>query len=186
MTARRVLAALVLLVLLAGATGCNKSDHVTVASTEGTFINVGPLDYQVQISRLLNPADVEDQGYLKGLTATDAQLGPKEVWFAVFLRVENNGRHAAASATDIEIRDTQNARYDPVALQSSNVFAYRPAKIQAHAVFPAAETPASSGPIGGSLVLFKVELSSLENRPLELHIHDPSAPTQEGVVDLDV
>jgi hypothetical protein len=186
MPVRRLLVALGLLVLLAGATGCNKSDHVTVASTEGTFINVGPLDYQVQISRLLNPADLEDQGYLKGLSPTEAQLGPKQAWFAVFLRVENNGTRTAASANDIEIRDTQNARYAPVALQPTNVFAYRPATIQAHHVVPAAETPAASGPIGGSLVLFKIQLSSLENRPLELHIHDPSAPTQEGVVDLDV
>jgi hypothetical protein len=186
MTARRLLAALVLSALLAGATGCNKSDRVTEATTEGVFINVGPLDYQVQISRLLNPADLEDQGYLKGLSATDAQLSPKQAWFAIFLRVENNGKHAAPSARDIEIRDTQNARYDPVALLPSNVFAYHPAVIQAHAVLPAAETPAASGPIGGSLVLFRIDLSSLENRPLELHIINPAAPDQEGVVDLDV
>jgi hypothetical protein len=186
MTARRLLAALALAALLTGAAGCNKSSHVTVAKTEGVYVNVGPLDYQVQISRLLNPADLEDQGYLKGLTPAEAQLGPKQAWFGIFLRVENNGRHAAPSARDIEIRDTQDARYDPVALLPSNVFAYRPTVIQAHAVLPAAETPAAAAPIGGAMVLFKIDLPSLENRPLELHIHDPAAPAREGVIDLDV
>ena len=54
-------------------------------------------------------------------------------------------------------------------------------------MLPAAETPAASATDRRRrCVLFKIELSSLENRPLELHIHDPAAPTQEGVVDLDV
>jgi hypothetical protein len=186
MTARRLLAALALVALLTGATGCNKHSRVTEAKTEGIFVNVGPLDYQVQISRLLNPADLEDQGYLKGLAPGDSELSPKQAWFGIFLRVENNGRRAALSARDVEITDTQNVRYSAVALLPSNVFAYRPSIIQAHAVLPAADTPASSAPIGGSLVLFKIELPSLENRPLELHIHDPAAPDQEGVIDLDV
>jgi hypothetical protein len=187
MTARRLLALLAAAALLPAAAGCgNKKDRITSARTEGIFVNVGPLDYQVQISRLLNPGDLEDRGYLRGLGPGVTAPTGKESWFAVFLRVENNGEHSAPSASEFDIEDTQGARYDPVAIQPSNVFAYRAGVVPAHEVRPAASTAAADAPVGGSLVLFKIKLSSLENRPLDFHIHDPSAPEQRGTVELDV
>jgi hypothetical protein len=186
MTARRLLAALGLLVLLAGATGCNKSDHVTVAGTEGTFVNVGPLDYQVQISRLLNPFDPEDRGYLTDLPAGQA-LGASDEWFAVFMRVENASENAAPVASQYEIVDTQENRYTPVQMGPKNVFAYRAGTLGAHQILPFANSPAGQNTIQGAMLLFKIPVANFANRPLELRISPPAgAGTAVGTVDLDV
>ena len=94
--------ALVLLALLAALAGCgNKLETRTLGNTEGLYLDVGDLKYQVQMSRLINPADIEDSAYLEGLTgsvliATDRsrdgervdgrlQLGP---WEGVVLALE--------------------------------------------------------------------------------------------------
>ena len=59
---------LVLLVFVAAfVAGCgNKEAIITVAETEGVYVDVGGLTYQVQMSRFLNPGDVEDKEYLDG------------------------------------------------------------------------------------------------------------------------
>ena len=42
--------------------GCgDKLETRTVGETEGLYIDVGDLKYQVQISRIINPYDVEDR-----------------------------------------------------------------------------------------------------------------------------
>ena len=61
-------------VLVLAACG-NKPKISTVGDTEGTYLNVGPLTYQVQISRQLNPNDIEDQTYLQGIRPFQAKLG---------------------------------------------------------------------------------------------------------------
>ena len=51
---------------------------------------------------------------------------------------------------------------------------------------PTEGSVADSAPIGGTMVLFKLTLNSLANRPLELRITSPEPPQTEAVVDLDV
>src|SRR5437764_811720 len=63
--------------LALGACG-NKVAVVKEGKTEGTYLNVGDLQYQVQISRALNPADVEDRDYLVGLPAAARGLKANE------------------------------------------------------------------------------------------------------------
>ena len=62
---------LLLVVIAALAVGaCGDKQEITLhGATEGTYIDVGGLKYQVQISRLLNPTDREDEGYLIDLPA---------------------------------------------------------------------------------------------------------------------
>src|SRR5690242_9262585 len=70
--------------------GCgNKSSSIHGGETEGIYLNVGQLKYQVEISRQLNPAIPEDQTFLQDVSPADAKLDPDELWFAVFVRVEN-------------------------------------------------------------------------------------------------
>ena len=59
----------------------------STATTEGAYVDVGDLKYQVQISRQLNPADVEDRDYLMGLAGATGSSAADEEWFAVFMRV---------------------------------------------------------------------------------------------------
>jgi len=185
---RRLLMVLVLVAaLVAGGCGADKQETRTIGQTEGTYIDVGDLKYQVQISRILNPSDVEDRNYLTQLP--EGTLPPKadEAWFGVWVRVENtNDSKSLPTASNFEIRDTQDNVFKPYA-QVGNVFAYQPVdKLGPQEVLPNSEAPAGFGPIQGSLLLFKLTTTTLANRPLEFRITSPTDPSDVGTVDLDV
>ena len=174
------------LLLAGGLTACGAQQQTrTHADTEGPYLNVGALKYQVQVSRQLNPADIEDQVYLRGISARDSRLRPDETWFGVFVRAVNEGDRPEPAAPSFEIVDTQGRRFLPVAI-SANPFAYRPARVPPGGSLPAFGSTADLSSIGGSLVLFKLTLSALANRPLELVIRGGQRPVAEGSVELDV
>jgi len=177
---------LVLLALLAALAGCgNKLETRTLGNTEGLYIDVGELKYQVQMSRLLNPSDVEDSAYLQQLTGSPALSG-NEAWFGVWMRVENtNSDKTLPTARDFSITDTQGHEFKPVPL-GRNPFAYAPSTLGPNKVSPAPNSVAGQGVQQGALILFKVTTDALANRPLELHIRNPSNAGEQGIVDLDV
>jgi hypothetical protein len=183
--ARIVLLSLVALAALA-ATGCgNKTDTAIIGETEGIYVTVDELTYQVQISRILNPASTEDQAYLVGLPEGE-EPSPEEVWFGIFMRVENETDEALPAAEDFRIVDTQETEFEPVELdQEINSFGYEPRTIPPGELLPAANSAASDSTIQGALVLFKLEVQSLYNRPLELVI-ESSRGGDDAIVDIDV
>jgi hypothetical protein len=188
---RRPLAILVALLASGGLAACGKHPDenapVVRAETEGLYLDIGDLKYQVQISRELNPHDLQDRSYLEGVPVAQRGLKPDQVWFGVFLRVENETGVAHPPSNDIEIVDTQEASFRPVPLAPANAFAYRSADpVPANDVVPLRDTPAFDTPIRGSLILFKLTLTSLGNRPLELHIVGRTGRQQTGIIDLDV
>jgi hypothetical protein len=185
MRARSLTLLLVAVASLALAACGNKEERTLHGDTEGTYIDVGPLKYQVQISRLLNPNDVEDKGYLTDLPA-DQTLAPDEQWFAVFMRVENTSDKAAPAATDYSIRDTEGKVFRPVTMGPKNVFAYRAATLQPKDILPLPGSPAGESTIQGAMLLFKIPVANFENRPLVLQIPSPSGGNETGTVDLDV
>jgi hypothetical protein len=170
--------------LVVGACG-NKEDKTLHGATEGIYIDVGGLKYQVQISRVLNPTDREDRDYLVDLPA-DQQLKPDENWFAVFMRVENDADKAAPATDAYSIKDTQSNVYKPIAMGPKNVFAYRPAVLQPKDILPLPSTGAAENTIQGAMVLFKIPVANFQNRPLELQIPAPDGGGETGTVDLDV
>jgi len=170
--------------LVVGACG-NKEDKTLHGATEGIYIDVGGLKYQVQISRVLNPTDREDRDYLVDLPA-DQQLKPDENWFAVFMRVENDADKAAPATDAYSIKDTQSNVYKPIAMGPKNVFAYRPAVLQPKDILPLPSSPAAENTIQGSMLLFKIPVANFQNRPLELSIPPPQGGGPTGTVDLDV
>jgi len=182
-----VLALALLLVLSTGLTACgNKTEIVTQGETEGAYIDVGPLVYQVQISRQLNPLDVEDHAYLEGVPLAERRLKANEIWFAVFVRVQNDTDQPQAASDDFEIVDTQEEKFTPIELDPTNEWAYRGGLVPANGgLIPVADSPSADGVIGGSLLLFKLTLSSLSDRPLELNITSASLDAT-GRVTLDV
>jgi hypothetical protein len=182
----RRLVTLLLVALAAVALGAcgNKEEVVLHGDTEGIYIDVGGLKYQVQISRVLNPTDREDRDYLVDLPA-DQQLKPDENWFAVFMRVENDSDKAAPATDAYSIRDTQGNVYKPIAMGPKNVFVYRPAVLQPKDILPLPSTGAAENTIQGAMVLFKIPVANFQNRPLELEIPPPKGG-ETGTVDLDV
>jgi hypothetical protein len=150
------------------------------------YLNVGPLVYEVQLSRELNPANIEDAAYLKGLTPVEAHLAPGQEWFAVFLQVYNHTSVSLPAATSLTISDTQNNIYTPIVPDAENEFAYRGGQVPAKGELPLPESVASSGATGGALLLYKIQVVSLDNRPLELKIVDPTDASQSASAELDV
>jgi hypothetical protein len=168
-----------------GACG-NKEARTLHAATEAEYVDVGPLKYQVQISRLLNPTSTEDRAYLIDLPAGQ-DLGTDDEWFAVFMRVENPTDSPQPVADQYEIVDTEDNKYRPVQFGPKNVFVYRARTVGAEQVLPLPDSPAGQASIQGAMLLFKIPYKNLENRPLELRIPAPAGTTDEvGTIDLDV
>ncbi len=174
-----------LLALTTVLAGCaEKLDVRTLGETEGLYIDVGELKYQVQLSRILNPDDLEDSAYLAGLPEGE-EVTAEEAWFAIFLRVENTTGEPRPAAEEFEIVDTQENAFEPLALEN-NAFAYEPEALAPKGIIPNPDSIAGEGVIQGSLLLFKVSVDSLQNRPLEFRIKSPESADEVGIVDLDV
>jgi hypothetical protein len=190
----RRLAAIALALVAALALGACGDSHTRV--TTGTYagesgqnapyLNVGPLVYEVQLSRELNPANVEDANYLQGLTPAQRTLKPGEEWFAVFIQVYNQTSTPHLGASSLTISDTQSNTYSPIVPNQTNQFAYRGGLISANSRVPAPGTIAADGGTQGALLLYKIQIVSLDNRPLKLHIVDPTDASQTASAVLDV
>jgi hypothetical protein len=184
---RRLIMLLVLTAALVAGGCANKLETRTQGETEGIYIDVGQLKYQVQISRIINPNDIEDRNYLTSLPSGTLPPKADEAWFGIWLRVENtSSKKSFPTASSFEIRDTEENVFRPYD-QPGNVFAYQPVdRLGPNEILPNSESPAGAGPIQGSLILFKLTTTSLANRPLEFRITSPTDPSNVGIVDLDV
>ena len=187
---RRPLAVLAALLVSGGLAACGKHHDedakIQHIEGEGFYLSLGELKYQVQGSRQLNPDDTQDKALLAGIPAAEQELKDNEVWFGVFMQVENESDEPLRPASDIEIVDTQEDVYKPVELDQSNPFAYRAEDpIEGGDIAPIADTPAFNTANQGSLLLFKLTLDAIDNRPLELKM-ESSTTEQTGIIDLDV
>jgi hypothetical protein len=186
----RLATLLVALLACGGLSACGKHEStgpIRTAETEGIYLDVSDLKYQVQVSRQFNPSDVQDKAFLAGIPAAERELKPDEVWFGVLIRVQNETGEALAPSDDIQIEDTQSEIFKPIALGPENLFAYRADDpIPARETIPIIDSPGYDSPSRGALLLFKLTLTALNNRPLELKIEGRKLPRQTGIVDLDV
>jgi hypothetical protein len=189
---RGIAVALALVAVLALAACGDSHTRVSTGTYAGEsgqnapYLNVGPLVYQVQLSRELNPANVEDAAYLQGLTSAQRTLHPGEEWFAVFIQVYNQTSTPHLGATNLTISDTQNNVYTPIVPGSANDFAYRGGLIPADSQVPVPGSVAANGATQGALLLYKIQVVSLDNRPLKIHIVDPTDASQTASAVLDV
>ncbi|MDQ3739380.1 MAG: hypothetical protein M3389_00420 [Actinomycetota bacterium] len=162
-----------------------QSENAQVAETEGIYLELGEVKYQVQISRQLNPELVDDRDYFEGVSEGDLDLADDEVWFGIWMRAENESTEPHELATRFTIIDTQENEYVPVRIGETNPFAYREGRIEGEELYPLPNSPAGERAPNGSLILFKLKRFSLDNRPLELVVEDPEGG-RPAVVNLDV
>jgi len=184
-----VLAVLATLVLGACGDSHSRVSTGTYAGESGAnapYLDVGPLVYQVQLSRQLNPYDTEDAAYLQGLPPAVRKLSRGQEWFGVFLQVYNDSPRAHLAANSVTITDTQGNGYVPVLLGPANEFAYRGGIVPAHSRLPALDTVAANGATQGALLLYKIDVVSLDNRPLKVRIVDPTNIRAAAAAELDV
>jgi hypothetical protein len=166
-------------VLLAGvlsACGDNGSEESLVA--EGEPIEISGLEYNVQITRFLNPDDTEDKEYLVGMPPPPAG---KE-YLGVFLVVTNPTDDPRPSATNFVVNDTLGNEYD--LLDSESPYALDVgAQVPSEGQLPLVDSTAGTGPNQGSLLIFLVGDSVSDNRPLEMDIQSFGG---DGKVTLDI
>lgn len=173
-------------VALPGCFGGSKPDTITKGESEAEYVTLGKLQYQVQLSRQLNPAQGPDNDYLVGLGLADRVVKRDEVWFAVWIRAWNKSGRTQRSADTFKIVDTRGREYEPVALSPVNRFAYRPAPVLDQDRLPTPGSAADGTPTSGAMLLFKLPVDALDFRPLELAFSDASAPKTESTIRLDV
>lgn len=158
--------------------GCDTAPENANQVAEGQGIKLGDLLYNVQITRILNPADQEDEAYLVG----QKEPSPDQYYLGVFMRIDNEGDSPAQIARDFKVVDTVGDTFDPI--PSKSLFALKlGATIHPGDELPEGETTAANGPIEGAMVLFRIDSSAIQDRPLTLEI--PSAE-ETGRVQLDI
>ncbi|HWI22260.1 MAG TPA: hypothetical protein VNT22_06555 [Baekduia sp.] len=184
---RRFLTATVLVVALAGVAGCGEEDDVKFGETEGVYLTVADVKYQVEISRVLNPADAEDRQYLYGIPAAQAQIPANSDWFAVFVRAHNDSKtESHRTASSFRIEDTTGSEFTPLSVPAdANPHAWHETELGPEATFPEQNTTAGGSTTAGAVLLFKIPTDTFARRPLELHIEAPDG-SGDAVVDLDV
>ena len=84
------------------------------------------------------------------------------------------------------ISDTQGNSYLPIVPGTANQFAYRGGSVPAKGRLPVLDSIAANGTTQGALLLFKIQIVSLDNRPLTLKIVDPDDAAQTASAELDV
>lgn len=161
--------------LLAGCGG----EETEREAVEGEPLELGELLYNVQITRFLNPSNRDDAAYLEGLE----EAPPGEEYLAVFMRINNEGSEPEQVPSSFTVRDSRDAEFEPLELENPFALDFG-AVIEPGGTVPAPDTPAASGPIKGSMVLFLVDQSASENRPLKLEI--PSSDGESGEITLDI
>ena len=180
---------LLLLVLAAACLGLaacgNKPDTVTHGESEAEYVTLGNMQYQVQLSRQINPGNIGDQQLLVGLPPRFRGLKRGEIWFGVWVRVFNKTGNASPAANEFKVVDTRGKVFAPIPLDHVNVFAYRPTEVPAGGEYPFPGSAQANAPTTGALVLFKLPVDALDFRPLELGFTGPGA-SGESTVRLDV
>jgi len=159
--------------LALGVAACGQQAHPRVASAKnnGGYVDAGPITYQLQVSRVLNPYSSEDRQYIAGLPSGTTLPNAQQQWYGVFLRGENQTQQPQTSTDSFVISDTQGNHYYPLRLNPAvNGYAWTSESLAPLQVEPKPGTTASFGPTQGGLLLFRISNSAYDNRPLTLEI----------------
>lgn len=180
------LALLAALIFATAISACGEDDPSGIGGTsvvpaeavEGEPLELGELGYNVGITRFLNPADAEDSEYLVGLPDPEAGTG----YLGVFLTIENEGEAALASADRYTVVDTTDQEYEVVESESPYALGVG-AEVPAEGELPLPDTTAQTGPNHGSMLIFLVDDTVSDNRPLVLEV-DSAEGSGEVILDI--
>jgi hypothetical protein len=171
MTARRLIVAFCALLAALAVAGCGNDDEpgIDEPAREGLAIEMGGIDYNVFITRQLNPQIQPDEAYYAGPPAPKGQL-----LYGVFLEACNVSKEPQTTAETFTVTDNQGEVFEPTPLPEDNQFAYHAKRLDPEECIPEAGSVAQLGPTEGAMLLFQFPLEKAENRPLELEIENPS------------
>ena len=135
------------------------------ANNNGGYVDAGPVTYQLQISRVLNPYSTEDSPVRQGPAQSgDRRRRPTSSWYGVFLWAKNQTHHAQTTTDNFDVTDTQGNKYYPIKLDpNANPYAWTSQTPGAPADRARARArTASFGPTQGGLLLFKISNIGLQ------------------------
>jgi hypothetical protein len=183
---RRIWVIACLLAVALAVTACGTATHkaplpgtlagheVGSEENDGEYIQAGPITYQLQVSRELNPYSEQDKPYIQGLPRGFATPNANELWYGVFLWAKNQHHHPYWTSNNFKVVDTQGNTYRPIDLDSAeNPFAWKRQLLDKGETYPLPNSVASNNESQGALLLFKLNQSAYSNRPLTLYILNP-------------
>src|ERR1700722_9558052 len=98
----------------AAVSACGAGEHANYADNEGPgYVQLGGLNYQVQVSRQLNQWSAEDKYYLEGFTKSQLVLPVADAGFTISMQVYNWTGKAHTPTDDFFVSDTLGQRYKP-------------------------------------------------------------------------
>jgi hypothetical protein len=184
-SARRLWIIVCALGLAVGLAACGQKSEPTSVLNNGVYVTAGPITYQLQVSRELNPFSVEDRQYVRGLPSGTTPATADQLWYGVFLWAKNQTDREQTTADRFDIIDSSGDRFFPLKLDPAiNDYAWTSMTLGPGEVQPVPNTTASFGPTQGELLLFKLPNSVYSNRPLTLRIFSPSGGKGEISLDL--
>jgi hypothetical protein len=140
---------------------------------DGSYIQAGPITYQLQVSRELNPYSIQDEPYVQGLPAGFPPPTANQLWYGVFLWAKNQHHKSYRTASNFKIVDTSGVSYYPIKLNpEENRYAWQPTMLPYEGTYPVEDSVQSEGESQGALLLFKLNSSAYADRPLTLYILD--------------
>jgi hypothetical protein len=169
-----------------GACGSDEVHTITEAESEAFYVTLDELQYQVQLSRQLDPFAQSDRDLLAGVPKAQRGLADDEVWFGVWLRALNGTEQPRSLADNFIIKDTTGGEFEPVQMTADSPFAYRPGPIAAGAGYPVPNSASGQSPTTGAFLLFRMPVRTLDFRPLELELASSKVPDAAAKVRLDV
>lgn len=177
---RLTLAACILaLVSPLGLTACGDEEPgVDEPAREGLALELDGVDYNVFITRQLNPRVTPDGAYVT------EEPPPGETLYGVFIQACNHSDQAHETVETFVVKDNQENEFEPEELPEENVFAYSPQSLDPDECIPEAGSVAQLGPSAGSMLLFQLPLETTENRPLELEIEGEDGETLTFELDI--
>lgn len=188
----RLLALIVALAAPAVLAGCGETGEEkafaggTESAREGIAVPIDEVHYTVFITRQLNPEDPEDRQYLVG----EPEPPPGLTYYGVFIQVCNESDEPKRTASNFTIEDSRGNHYEPERLSDESVFAYQSRVLAPHDCIPDEAAATAFGPTGGHMLLYRVPVPAVENRPFEIEIegpHDLLENTQKSaIVELDL
>jgi hypothetical protein len=164
---RRLALVACVLGLSVGVAACGEDEQgVDEPAREGLALDLDGVDYNVFITRQLNPAIPPDDTYYTG-----PEPAPDENLYGVFIQACNNSNERRRTADRFTVVDNQGNEFEPEQADASSVIAYEPGELDSKECIPEAGSLAQLGPEAASMLLFRLPLKTTENRPLELEIH---------------
>jgi hypothetical protein len=156
-------------VLALGLAACGEEEPgVDEPAREGLALELDGVEYNVFITRQLNPRVPPDEAYV----SDEAPAG--ETLYGIFIQACNHSDQPRQTVSEFTVKDNQENSFEPEELPEDNAFAYSPRTLNPEECIPEAGSVAQLGPSAGSMLLFQLPLENTENRPLELELEGES------------